>query len=804
VLLDSLAAAADPEGDPLRVVAVETANTVGVARIEGEAGLRFDPDGRFEALGAGESRLTNFGYTLSDGRGGTASGRALITIEGVDDLPLAAADSAGRTEDDPPRSIDVLANDTDVDGGPRSVASATQPSHGTVAVIGGGVSVTYEPQPQYCGPDSFEYTLNGDSSAIVTLDVACEDDPPVAVADAATFEEDEGAAQIDVLANDTDSDGGPIAVASVADPAHGTATVTPGGDAVEYAPDADYCGPDSFEYTLSGGSSAGVSLTVACSDDPPVAVADQGQVQQGAAATAVDVLANDTDVDGGPRSVASATQPPNGSVVVAVDGSGLSYQPDASYCNDGEAADQFSYTLEGGSSAEVEIAVSCVTAIQADPPLTPSFDPDVSDYTVACDGGSPLGFSGRTAAGATVSVDGQPAAGGKFETEAALDENQELSFTVDENGADEYFVRCLPADFPTWEYERLRTPSHPFYVVTPGLGAGAKPYVVVFDDAGVPVWWYRQEPAPIDAEVFDDGTISWFKNEFEGYEIRELDGTLVQMVAAAEGNTDLHELEREPNGDYLMISSNHPRLHVDLTEYGGGADDTVADQQVEEIAPNGEQVWKWDTKDHIDLDQTGRWWPKIIGEPFKDIIHMNAVEPVGDDAVLISVRHNDAIYKIDKASGEIVWKLGGIWTPESLNVLGDPQGSYPLGGQHDVRLEPDGTVTVYDNNTGFAPSPRALRYAIDENARTATLLESVTDPLVPSSFCCGSARHSADGSWLMSWGGRSLVTEFDAAGDRAFKLGFGGTAFSYRADSAPEGSLEIDDLRAGMDAMFPR
>ena len=97
-----------------------------------------------------------------------------------------------------------------------------------------------------------------------------------------------------------------------------------------------------------------------------------------------------------------------------------------------------------------------------------------------------------------------------------------------------------------------------------------------------------------------------------------------------------------------------------------------------------------------------------------------------------------------------------------------------------------------------------MRYEINEATHTATLVEEVTDSEAPSSFCCGSARRSADGSWLMSWGSRSLVTEFNAAGERTFRLSFGGVVFSYRAVAAPDGSLSAAALRTGMDTMHPR
>ena len=85
-----------------------------------------------------------------------------------------------------------MANDTDTDGGPKSVASVTQPANGTVVITGGGTGLTYQPDPNYCNsqaggaPDTFTYTLNGGDSATVSVTVTCVDDPPTAVDDSAT------------------------------------------------------------------------------------------------------------------------------------------------------------------------------------------------------------------------------------------------------------------------------------------------------------------------------------------------------------------------------------------------------------------------------------------------------------------------------------------------------------------------------------------------------------------------------------------------------------------------------------------
>src|SRR5690606_36078488 len=153
----------------------------------------------------------------------------------------------------------------------------------------------------------------------VTIAIIAVDDAPVAVSDVASVSEDAGAVAIDVLANDTDADGGPMAVASVTQPANGTVVISGGGARLTYQPNPDYCNDppgtvlDIFTYTLApGGDTATVSVTVTCVDDAPVAGDDSTTITEDDPATAIDVLANDTDVDGGPMAINAVTQPANG------------------------------------------------------------------------------------------------------------------------------------------------------------------------------------------------------------------------------------------------------------------------------------------------------------------------------------------------------------------------------------------------------------------------------------------------------------------------------------------------------------
>lgn len=102
------------------------------------------------------------------------------TIVRVDVFPTAVADSATLAEDSGATPIDVLANDADLDGGPKTIVSTDNADHGTVAITNSGAGLTYEPAASYNGPDSFAYTLNGGSTATVSITVTAVDEatPP--------------------------------------------------------------------------------------------------------------------------------------------------------------------------------------------------------------------------------------------------------------------------------------------------------------------------------------------------------------------------------------------------------------------------------------------------------------------------------------------------------------------------------------------------------------------------------------------------------------------------------------------------
>jgi hypothetical protein len=187
-----------------------------------------------------------------------------VRVDAVNDDPVAQDDSAILAEDSINFPIDVLANDEDVDGDTLEITAVTQGANGTVAFTATGV--TYTPNPDYFGPDSFSYTISdgngGFDTATVNVTVTPVNDDPVAMDDSATVNEDSTNNAIDVLANDDDGvdSGETLTVIAVTDGANGTVTFTATG--VFYTPNPDFFGPDSFTYTISDGNGGTDTATV--------------------------------------------------------------------------------------------------------------------------------------------------------------------------------------------------------------------------------------------------------------------------------------------------------------------------------------------------------------------------------------------------------------------------------------------------------------------------------------------------------------------------------------------------------------
>ncbi|MCP5082216.1 MAG: tandem-95 repeat protein, partial [Alphaproteobacteria bacterium] len=276
-----------------------------------------------------------------------------ITVNPVNDGPVALNDAAS-VDEDSAVTINVLANDSDLDGDALSVTAASA-GNGSVSIRPDG-SLDYTPNANFNGTDTVTYTIsdgNGATdTATVSITVNPVNDGPDAVNDTASVDED-SAVTINVLANDSDIEGDALSV-TAASAGNGSVSIRPDGS-LDYSPNTNFNGTDTVTYTISDGNgatdTATVTITVNPVNDGPDALNDTASVDEDSAVT-INVLANDSDLDGDALSVTAASAG-NGSVSIRPDGS-LDYTPNANF----NGTDTVTYTISDGNGATDTATVS--------------------------------------------------------------------------------------------------------------------------------------------------------------------------------------------------------------------------------------------------------------------------------------------------------------------------------------------------------------------------------------------------------------------------------------------------------------
>lgn len=434
--------------------------------------------------------------------------------------------------------------------------------------------------------------------------------------------------------------------------------------------------------------------------------------------------------------------------------------------------------------------------VSTDHGLFPSFRDGVTDYVNRCDPDEPTEVTIEAPEGTTVAVAGQAPRGGTYTATVDQDVNERFSLVVERDGeAATHHVRCLPIGFPSWSFTKSGEPQAQYYATTIG-GFGLEPSrPVIFDTDGVPVWWGSLEPSLLLNPLPNGNLATTF--HAGGMLERRLDGSAVRLINTAVSTSDFHDVVLMPNGNYVMVTAEPGPC--DLSAWGEGPAECIY-HEVQEQTPAGEVVWSWRADEDIPITETSSTWrpatDPLLG--LRDPWHWNSVEWTGDGFIL-SFRHLDAIYKVDYATRDIAWKLGGSERPESLDVIGDPvfDAGGTISGQHDARLSGT-TLTLFDNATHVG-RPRSIAYDLDEAAGTATFLRQVTDDVAPTSSCCGSTRLLPGGNFVTGWGGSPWITENAPDGTQVVRLN---VRWVYRGTPVVPGVWTPDDLRAGMDAQF--
>jgi hypothetical protein len=251
----------------------------------------------------------------------------------------------------------------------------------------------------------------------------------------------------------------------------------------------------------------------------------------------------------------------------------------------------------------------------------------------------------------------------------------------------------------------------------------------------------------------------------------------IATVHAGNGlHADLHDFEITSQGTAWLTA--YAPQHWDLRPYGGPRNGLIDDGVVQEIdIKTGLVMYEWHAIGHVGISDTYKRIPRMPTTVL-DFFHLNSIDPRPNGELLISSRNTWATYLISKATGRVVWRLGG---KKSSFRLGP---GVRFAWQHDALMRADGTISLFDNEAAPAEATqsRVLDIAVDAGAHSATLVHQLTYPgqgILSESE--GGVQQLANGDDFISWGQTGEVSELSAAGQLTFDMRLAPPGGTYQA-----------------------
>ncbi len=312
---------------------------------------------------------------------------------------------------------------------------------------------------------------------------------------------------------------------------------------------------------------------------------------------------------------------------------------------------------------------------------------------------------------------------------------------------------------------------------------------MIVDGAGNLVWFRQLAQPEVAANLrlqryggrqvltWWEGTVTPAAFGVGGSVIANHSYNVIRVVHAGNGYPmDLHEFELTRDGDALFTVYSPILVHLPGTP--DGTLSPLLDSIVQEVdIHTGLVVWEWHSYGHIPLE-TSHATPQNSAS--YDAFHINAIQALKHDRVLISARDTSGIYNVDRASGRILWTLGG----KGSNFRLGPGAQFYL--QHDAHMLSNGRISMFDDGAGppqFNPFSRGLILQLNFRRHKAILVRQFARSSSTSAQSEGSLQRLPSGNVFVGFGSEPFFSEFSSRGKLLFDASLpqdDGTYRTYR------------------------
>lgn len=306
-------------------------------------------------------------------------------------------------------------------------------------------------------------------------------------------------------------------------------------------------------------------------------------------------------------------------------------------------------------------------------------------------------------------------------------------------------------------------------------------YLTIVDNSGAPIFYRRARALSTDFKLQPNGYLTYCDGAAGVFYALDTTYAVVDSFKCGNGYmTDVHELLLLPNGHAILLGLDPETVDMSTIVPGGNTSATVLGMVVQELDRSKNVVFEWRTFDHFKI--TDATHENLLAATI-DYVHANAVDVDTDGNLLLSSRHLDEITKIDRGTGNIIWRWGG--KNNEFTFLNDPVG---FSHQHSIRRTPTGTLILFDDGNFHTPQfSRAVEYTLDEKAMTAAQVWQFRHSPDLYAFAMGSVQRLPNGNTLIGWGMATdaAVTEVRPDGGVAFELRLPDSVVSYRVFRLP-------------------
>jgi hypothetical protein len=337
------------------------------------------------------------------------------------------------------------------------------------------------------------------------------------------------------------------------------------------------------------------------------------------------------------------------------------------------------------------------------------------------------------------------------------------------------------------------------------IGSKTKPdttsfFIAAIDNYGTPVFFRKTEAITPGAKINHDGTISYVMGAPRKLYISDSMLEITDTFTTVGYKINAHDWDIDENGNVVLMGKAFRTVDLSGVFVGGHTAAVVEDLIIQEFDSEKNLLYTWNSANHFEItdfsDNT-----TFVDSTSDDIdyVHANAVTFDSDTSILISSRHMDEITKIDRRTGDIIWRLGG--ENNQFTFINDTIG---FSHQHSIRRLENGHIILFDNgNTHDVQNTTGVEYELDEVNMTATLIQRFERNPTIYAWKGGSIEGVSNGNTLVGWNQwYPTLTEFKPDGSVALELDYSdhswGNKIGKHIWQIPHFEADVQELNFGL------